>query len=69
MAKDQENHTDAALFNATDETAEVEVTLAQLGLSSKQRAINVWNQEELGEITDGITQMLPPHGSILIKLY
>jgi len=68
-AKDQENNTYAALFNATDETAEVEVTLEQLGLSAKKRARNVWNQEELGEITDGIKPMLPSHGSLLIKLF
>ncbi|MCM3728351.1 glycoside hydrolase family 27 protein [Neobacillus cucumis] len=68
-AKDQENNTYAALFNAADKTAEVEVTLAQLGLSAKKRARNVWSQEELGEITDGIKPMLPPHGSILIKLF
>ncbi|MEH7414464.1 glycoside hydrolase family 27 protein [Neobacillus drentensis] len=68
-AKDQENNTYAALFNATNEAAEVEVTLGQLGLSDKKRARNVWSQKELGEMTEGIKQMLPPHGSILIKLY
>jgi len=68
-AKDQDNNTYAALFNATDEEAVVEVTLEQLGITSKKRARNVWNQEELGEITDEIKQTLPPHGSILIKLF
>ncbi|MEH7128559.1 hypothetical protein V7103_10180 [Neobacillus drentensis] len=68
MAKDQGNHTYAALFNATDETAEVEVTLKQLGFSFKEKAKDLWNQEDLGEITAGIKKLIPPHGSILIKL-
>jgi alpha-galactosidase len=68
-AKGDQNQTYVALFNATNETTVVDVSLEQLGLSSKKRARDIWRQEELGEVVDSMNQTLLPHGSILIKLY
>jgi alpha-galactosidase len=68
-AKDRQNHTYAALFNASDQPALVQVTLEQLGLSSSKSMRDVWKQEELGHVQDLISRTLPSHGSMLLKLY
>jgi hypothetical protein len=68
-AKDRQNHTYAALFNASDEPALVQVSMEQLGLSSSKSMRDVWKQEELGHVQDRISKTLPPHGSMLFKLY
>ena len=68
-AKGDDGHTYVALFNAAEETAVVDVSLEQLGLTSKKTARDLWKQAELGVVAESIKQTLPPHGSILIKLY
>ncbi|WP_160724411.1 glycoside hydrolase family 27 protein [Bacillus sp. USDA818B3_A] len=69
MAKDKDTHTYAALFNATDEPAEVGVTFEELGISNHKKARDLWKQEELGELNDEIKQIVPSHGAVLVKLY
>jgi len=68
-AKDSRDTTYAALFNASDETAVVEVSLEQLGLSSSKCIRDVWKQAELGNVQERISKTLPPHGSMLLKVY
>jgi alpha-galactosidase len=67
-AKNKEDHTYVALFNIGEETTDLEVSLEQLGLSQKKRVRDLWNQEEIGEISDRIHHSLPPHSSMLLKL-
>lgn len=68
-ANNDQCHTYVALFNAGEETARIEVTLEQLGLSKGLQARDLWKQEEAGIITDGIGQTLAPHSALLLKLY
>jgi alpha-galactosidase len=69
MAKDNHHNTYVGLFNASDETALVQVSLAQLGLSSNVSVRDIWKLSELGKVEEVIVQTLPPHGSMLLKLY
>lgn len=65
----EEDNTYVALFNATDQTTTVKVTLEQLGLSEPKDYLNLWNQEDEGIVKDVIEASLPAHGSMLLKLY
>ncbi len=58
-----------ALFNATNETTSVSVTLEQLGLSSPVNAIDLWKNEEFGTIENEFEKTIPSHGAVLLKLY
>lgn len=69
MAKDNHDNTYVGLFNASDETALVKVSLAQLGLSPNVSVRDIWKLSELGKVEEVIVQTLPPHGSMLLKLY
>ncbi|MEW9052657.1 MAG: glycoside hydrolase family 27 protein [Neobacillus sp.] len=68
-ARNNDDHTYVALFNVGEETTDIEVSLEQLGLSQKKHVRDLWNQEEIGEISDTIQHTLLPHSSMLLKLY
>ncbi|WP_066054330.1 glycoside hydrolase family 27 protein [Robertmurraya korlensis] len=68
-AKDSEGNLYTALFNLRDEEAKVKTSLDQLGISNDKQARDLWNQEELGKVTDTIECELPAHGALLLKLY
>jgi alpha-galactosidase len=57
----------AALFNLGDAEAEVTATWEQLGLQSPKQARDLWNRRGLGTVS-GLGFLLPPHGSMLVKL-
>lgn len=59
----------AALFNTGDQPATVNVSLRQLSLNSPQLCRNLWERKELGLIQEELSQELPPHGALLVKLY
>ncbi|MFC4319979.1 glycoside hydrolase family 27 protein [Litchfieldia salsa] len=63
-----EDYTYVALFNATEESASVSVTLDQLGLTTSVQAVELWTGEVLGVIEDQIEQTIPAHGAKLFKL-
>lgn len=68
-AKDLEGNTYVALFNLSNETATVKTTLNLVGVTGVKQARELWTHKELGEITDELEQVLPPHGAVLVKLY
>jgi len=67
-AKDEQENTYVALFNAGEESALVEANLVDLGIKGKTNARDVWKKQSIGEVEGKISYHLPPHGSILIKL-
>ncbi|MBO1510254.1 glycoside hydrolase family 27 protein [Metabacillus bambusae] len=66
-SKDEAN-TYVALFNATDETTTVSVTLKQLGITSSKIAIDLWESNESKTIEKVIEATIPAHGAKLLKL-
>jgi alpha-galactosidase len=68
-ARNDDDHTYVAFFNVGEETTDIEVSLELLGLSQKKQVRDLWNQEEIGEISDTIQHTLLPHSSMLLKLY
>lgn len=58
-----------ALFNTSNEDSmELSVDLAKLGLTKKNKITNLWSSEEVGVYQDSFTQSLSTHESILIKV-
>lgn len=58
----------AALFNASEDSAAVSVSLQELGLSGSAQVRDLWERQELGLVQDQIREVLPPHASRLLKL-
>ncbi len=54
-----------ALFNLTDESAEMTVSWADLGLGGKRRVRDLWEGREHGP-AEGFSAVLPAHGSVLL---
>lgn len=59
-----------ALFNIADgkEAAEIKVSLAELGLGTKAKVVNLWTGEKLGVVSGNLKQHLLPHASGLYKI-
>ncbi|MGC9541479.1 alpha-galactosidase D [Streptomyces sp. UG1] len=57
-----------ALFNLSDAPAAVTAHWSTLGFKGRASVRDVWNKENLGSHTGGITQALPAHGSRLFTV-
>lgn len=66
-AKDGD-HTYVALFNASDEEANVSVTMEQLELESSVHVVDLWSTKEIGLVENIIEQTIPAHVAKLYKL-
>ncbi|WP_127530148.1 glycoside hydrolase family 27 protein [Paenibacillus kobensis] len=58
----------AALFNTGDDTADVSVSLSDLGLQDRVHAVELWSGQEAGPIANRLSRSIPPHGAALFKL-
>lgn len=58
-----------ALFNLSDETSDVTVSIKELGLSGANRQKDLWSGQDSLLTDDRLTQTIHPHGSVLYKLY
>lgn len=67
-AKGENGETYLALFNASEETTTISVSLEQLELHQEQLVRDLWKKEDLYKITSTIEEMLEPHSSLLLKL-
>lgn len=47
----------------------MKTTLDLVGVTGVKQARELWTGQDLGEITDRMEQVLPPHGAVLVKLY
>jgi alpha-galactosidase len=56
------------LFNRDAEPRQVVVSRADLHLSGRQRARDLWRQKDLGDFTDRFQALVPPHGVLLISV-
>lgn len=56
------------LLNLGDELAGTAVEWSDLGLEGKAQVRDVWAHEDMGEFRDGYKALLPPHGSVLLKV-
>ncbi|PLS01129.1 glycoside hydrolase family 27 protein [Neobacillus cucumis] len=67
-AKDDDDSTYVALFNIGESEHEVGFTWSQLGLQSEKRVKDIWTGQDKGRFIQEYKQILPPHGSALLKL-
>ena len=56
------------LFNRDTEAQKVTVTWSDLKLQGAQPVRDLWQQKELGKVSDAFTAEVPPHGAILVKI-
>ena len=57
-----------ALFNISDDkTLDITVNLKTIGLNGDVEAINLWNGENIGEVSNDFSVKLSPHASGLYK--
>jgi alpha-galactosidase len=69
-AKDMEDGSKAVgLFNRGYREASGTVNWADLGLSGKQKARDLWRQKDLGNFTDSFTAWVPRHGVMLVRIW
>ncbi len=69
QSRDWENGcTYCALFNLSDQQSEVTVRFENMELSGKYRVRDLWERRDLGEESEGICAMLPPHGAAVYRL-
>lgn len=58
-----------ALFNINnDKETDISVNLKDLGLTGDCQVVDMWKGEKLGKVTSSFTQVLRPHGSVLVKI-
>ena len=57
-----------ALFNTGETPAVIRASWEQLGLQEPKQARDLWKRENLGTVNE-LAYTLPPHGSMLVKLY
>jgi len=70
MVKDMEDGSKAVgLFNRGEMAAEVSVKWAALGLSSPQRARDLWRQKDLGDFASEYSAKIPRHGGAVFRLW
>lgn len=58
----------AALFNLSDERAEISLNICDVGLAPCARVRDLWRREDKGIARGEVTASLPAHGSALYKL-
>jgi alpha-galactosidase len=56
------------LFNLTEDSANLSVSWADLGLSGKQHVRDLWRQKDLGKFNQEFQAEVPRHGVILVRL-
>jgi len=56
------------IFNLGERPATLSVTWAELGLSGKQQARDLWRQKDLGTCSGRFESEVPRHGAMMIKL-
>jgi len=70
MVKDMEDGSKAVgLFNRGEMAAEVSVKWAALGLSSPQRARDLWRQKDLGDFDSEYSAKIPRQGGAVFRLW
>ena len=67
-AADDDGNTFLALFNLTEETAEMGATLEQMGLKGTYKLRDLWQRQDLGTVDSAVSAEIPPHGVKLFKL-
>lgn len=67
-AKDDDDNNYVALFNIGESEHEAGFTWSQLGLKSEKRVRDIWTGLDKGIFNHEYKQILPPHGSTLLKL-
>jgi hypothetical protein len=58
----------AALFNLSDETQTISITLEALEIDTEISVRDLWNHKELGRVNNLISAEIPAHGAVLYKL-
>jgi hypothetical protein len=56
------------LFNLSDSTSAVQVTLSDLGIEKNVKVRDLWQQKNLGKVEDVIEVEVNAHGAVLLKL-
>lgn len=56
------------LFNLGDDTTDVIVSWADLGISGKHQVRDLWRQLDLGKSADSFQAAVPRHGVVLVKI-
>ena len=69
-AKDMEDGSKAVgLFNRGEGEAKVTVRWSDLGLSGSHRVRDLWQQKDLGQVTDSFQASVPRHGVVLVRVW
>jgi hypothetical protein len=67
-SEDEQGNHYAALFNLSDEESTLQVSFQQLHVTIPSTIRDLWLSRDLEVVNEGITQVIPPHGSVLLKL-
>jgi alpha-galactosidase len=65
---DSDGSVNLALFNLSDETAIIGVSLAEAGLQGRQAVRDLWAHRDLAPAESSVSAEIPPHGAVLYKL-
>jgi alpha-galactosidase len=57
-----------ALFNLSDETQALSISLEELEISSQVSVRDLWKHEDLGQVNKLLSAAVPAHGALLYKL-
>jgi hypothetical protein len=57
-----------ALFNLSDQPANVTADLAALGLHGKASARDLWKKQDVGMYKTSFSQLINKHGAVLFRL-
>ena len=67
-AEDEDGSVYLAVFNTATTPVRIETPFRKLGLQSKARARDLWQQTALDDQEDRIVALVPPHGARLFRL-
>lgn len=67
-SEDEQGNHYVALFNLSDKESTLQVSFQKLNVSVPKTIRNLWQSHDLEVTNEGVTQVLPPHGSALLKL-
>lgn len=69
MSKDNvDGSSYVALFNLSDESQTISISLEALGISAEVSVRDLWNHKKLGHASDQLVANIPAHGAVLYKL-
>jgi len=57
-----------ALFNRTDDVAQMTLRFADTGVTGRVRLRDLWNHADLGAFTGSYTTEVEPHATVMLKL-